>query len=250
MALATGSRQPGNGDGTRVTSVADGAVTNGTVAVRLAYGVTLLATVRDGGITLKLRESVWRALDVTLILLLGEGYLLGTKAFFTHYGSPCRRSVAATEKFLVDLHVAGLAIASGHLRSDDEAVVLFFILRCRRLVAIQAGYAFSGMLTHFIFVDHGVLLARVAFGAFSGSTNEIGGWLIEFHARPGAVDEKSAENQRNGNQDCDKHGAKRHLILQTNSPRERIGTLHRGHEERLDSEPVRSGLLRAKCNPG
>lgn len=82
--------------------------------------------------------------------------------------------MAAAHKLLINLLVAGPAIPRGHLRSNCEAVVLFLLLGLRRLVAIETGHARGGMLAHFVFVNHGVLLTRVALGALAGGPHEVG----------------------------------------------------------------------------
>jgi hypothetical protein len=106
--------------------------------------------------------------------------------------------MAAANEFLIDLFVTGFAIAGCHLGGKREAVVFFFGLSGRGLMTIEAGHALGGVLAHLEFMDDRVLLAGMAFGAFAGGADEIGGGLVEFTTRPGAVNQESSENQREG----------------------------------------------------
>ena len=116
----------------------------------------------------------------------------------------------AARKLLVDLLVTGAAIPGGHLRGDDEAVVLFLFLSLRGLVAIEARDSLGGVLAHLVFMHDRILLSQVTFGAFSSSADERSVWLVHFHARPGSLDQEGAQNKSEGNHDGHKYGTERH----------------------------------------
>jgi hypothetical protein len=80
-------------------------------------------------------------------------------------------------------------------------------------MAIQAIHALAGVQAYLVFVNHGVLHSRVAFGAFPRSAHEFRTGLIGFRFGPGAVEQKGGYNQGEGNDKRDKYGAKRHGLL-------------------------------------
>jgi len=65
-----------------------------------------------------------------------------------------------------------------------------------RLVAVETVDAFRGVLAHFVFVDDGILLAGMTFGALAGGFDKIGVGLVHFNAGTGALDKKRSQNQR------------------------------------------------------
>src|SRR5215813_7398272 len=103
--------------------------------------------------------------------LFGEVGLFCAEAGFSIDRGPRRSRVPAAHELLVDLFVAGAAVGGRNVRRDDKAVVILTIsfLSFLGLMAIEAVDALRGVLAHFIFVDDGILLAGVAFGAFACS---------------------------------------------------------------------------------
>ncbi len=118
--------------------------------------------------------------------------------------------MAAVQKFLVDLLVAHAAIACCKVSRNNEAVVLFLLLILSGLVTIEAVHAFLGMLAHFIFVHHRVLLPNVALGTFAGGANELCGRLFSLNLGSSAIDEKCTKNKSKGYYDGDEHRSKGH----------------------------------------
>ena len=102
----------------------------------------------------------------------------------------------AARVLVVDLRVARFAIARRNLRGNHEAVVFFFLLALRGLMAIEAAHAVGRVFAHLIFVNHGVLLVQVAFRAFSGGAHELRVGLLHLNGRPGALNQECSKYQR------------------------------------------------------
>src|SRR6266581_3438606 len=132
---------------------------------------------------------------------LGELGLLSSQAFRAEHRSPGGRGVAAAYEFLINLVVAGLAVSRREMSGNHKTVVieLVFSLALLRLVAIEAVHTNGGVLAHFVFVNDGILLSRMAFCAFPAGLDEGYIGLIDFRPRPGAVHEKSPYDQRKCN---------------------------------------------------
>lgn len=118
--------------------------------------------------------------------------------------------MAAVKELLIDAFVATTAIASGEFGGDDESVMVFLFLACGGLVAVETVDALAGVGAHFIFVDHGILCASMALGAFAGGANEIGTGLVRFDFGAGAVQQEGSKNQGECDDDSEKYGAERH----------------------------------------
>jgi len=171
-----------------------------------------------------LGERIGGTLHVAGIELLAESDLVGGEPFFSHDSGPGSCGVAAAREFLVDLFVAGAAIARSHLSGDYEAVVILFLLTLRGLVAVEAGNAFPGVLAHLKFMNDGILLMRMAFRAFAGGHDELRVGLVHLNAGPSPLDEESTKNQSEGDDEGDEHISKRHYVLRCGSgPAEREG---------------------------
>lgn len=82
-------------------------------------------------------------------------------------GGPTRRRVAATEEFLIDVLVAGAAIASRKVSANHKSVVIDLLLAGPGLVAVETIHIFLRVNRHLVFVNDRVLKASVTFGAFS-----------------------------------------------------------------------------------
>ena len=103
--------------------------------------------------------------------------------------------MATVQKLLIDVFVAAAAVPRGQLGGDHEAVMILFALAGSGLMAVEAVHTFLGVQAHLVFVNHGVLQARVALGAFSRGTHEVSAGLIGFGPGPGAIDQKCSQNQ-------------------------------------------------------
>ena len=117
--------------------------------------------------------------------------------------------MAAMQKLLINLFVATAAVSRGEAnRRNDESVMIFFLLPGRGLVAVQAVDALLRVAAHFVFMHHGILRPLVAFGAFSRGSHQIGARLPGLHAGPRPVDQKSRDDQTEGNDDGDEDRSK------------------------------------------
>jgi hypothetical protein len=100
------------------------------------------------------------------MLLFREVDLFGGQARFAINGSPRRRGVTA-------------AICARDrwrdMGGDDEPVVVLaiWLLSFLRLMTIEAANALAGVLAHLVFMNDGVLLARMPFGALAGGFDEV-----------------------------------------------------------------------------
>ncbi len=142
MALTACRGQAGQRDRTGVAGVAFGAGADSAIGVWFAYGVALIAAGRDGRMALRQRERIGRAFRPAWLELLTERDLLGREALLAMNGSPTGRSVAATQKLLVNAFVARSAVSGSQVVADDKAMVIHFILTRSGLVAVEAGDAF------------------------------------------------------------------------------------------------------------
>ena len=80
-------------------------------------------------------------------------------------------------------------------------------------MTIEAVDAFGRMRAELVLVDDGVLLLQVAFGTLAGGADERGGRLVGFHARARAIDEKSSDDQPEGENHRDEDRPERHELL-------------------------------------
>ncbi len=152
--------------------VAGGAVADRSVVVWFADRVALFAAAGHGGCALESDEWMRRPFYAAGLVGFGEGDLFGSEGLFAAHGGPGNGGVAAVQKFLIDLFVASAAVAGGDVAcGDDEAVVVFGFLSSRGLMAVEAVYAALGVLAHFVFVNDGVLGARMAVGALAGGAD-------------------------------------------------------------------------------
>jgi len=90
-------------------------------------------------------ERIRRTICATWLELLAEGDLLFAEALGAMHCRPAWRRVAAAQEFLIDVFVAGAAVARGEMIADDEAVMVDLILACGGRVAIEAGYVLPSM---------------------------------------------------------------------------------------------------------
>src|SRR5262249_49475968 len=118
VALRARPRQTRNGHRAGMSRVASSAISECSVGVRLADGMTLSATAGNRGRALELRNGIWRALHIARIVLFSGRHLLRRQALLSHNRGPGCCSVPAARKLLVDLLVTGTAISCGHVRGD------------------------------------------------------------------------------------------------------------------------------------
>jgi len=71
-------------------------------------------------------------------------------------------------------------------------VLAIWLLPFLRLLTIEAADALTSVLAHFIFVDDGILLAGMAFGALARGLSEVRVGLIRFNSRTRTLDQKRA----------------------------------------------------------
>ena len=112
-------------------------------------------------------EGIRRTPSAAWLELFAKRYLFRSKTLLTSHGGPTGSRVATAKEFLIDAFMAGSAITGRQVGTDDESVMIDFLLAGRGLVAIQAIYALLGMGRHFIFVNNRVLQTRVALSALS-----------------------------------------------------------------------------------
>ena len=67
-------------------------------------------------------------------------------------------------------------------------MVILFLLSGGGLMAVKAIHAFGCVQAHFIFVNYGILSARMTLGAFSGRTNQLGAGLRGLAFRSSTID--------------------------------------------------------------
>jgi hypothetical protein len=111
--------------------------------------------------------------------------------------------MAAAEKLLIDRFVAAAAIASSEQGRDRKPVMVFPLLPFHRLMTIKAVDALLRVSTDLILVHDRVLLLRVAFGALPSRAHELGRGLSPLDRRSRPVDQKSAHDE--GERDDDSH---------------------------------------------
>ena len=191
--------------------VACRAVANRPVVVGFADRVALLAAAGHGGSAFESDEWMRGPFYPARLIRFGEGDLFGRERLFSAHGGPGNSGVAAVEKFLIDLFVASTAIAGRDVaRGDDETIVVFGFLSLGGLVAVEAVDAALGVLAHFVFVNDGVLGARVAVGALASGADELGARLFGFRFGARAINEEGSDNHRESDGDSDEDVTKGH----------------------------------------
>ena len=111
------------------------------------------------------------------------------------------------------------AIGRGGAGIDDKTVVVFALLTCDDLVAIEAIYALARVGAHLEFMDNGVCSIQVALGAFAGGLHKRGARLLELGARPSRMKKIRGNNKSGGDDNGNEHSAKSHApnLLRTRS---------------------------------
>ena len=198
VALGAGARQPSDAHGTGVARVAGGAGADGAVGIGPADAVALIAAAGHRRAAFELRERMRGTASAAGLISFREVYLLRAEAFFAVDGGPRGCGMPAVEKLLVDVFMAGAAVAGGELGGNGKAVVVFFLLIGGGLVAIEAVHTFLGVGANLVFVDDGVLSARVAFGALAGGAHEICAGLVAFDFGAGALNQECGDYEGKG----------------------------------------------------
>ena len=199
VAMSAGTGLSGDCHRTGVTRVAGGAVTNRAVVVGFSDAVTLLAAAGHRRWPFQSGERMWRALDPSRLVSLGEIYLFRSKCFVPAYRSPRHCGVPAAQKLLIDIFMATSTVASSEAANNGESVVRLTFLSVRGLMAVEAIDPFLCVFTHFIFMNNRILSARMAISALSRSAYEVRFWLFGLNTRTCAVDQKCGQHQREGN---------------------------------------------------
>src|SRR4051812_37858656 len=161
MTLPARRRQAGNRHRARMACVAGGARPNRSVFVRLADAMAVRAAARRSRRAFERDERMRRTSCVPGLIPFCERHLLCTEPALAKHSGPGHRRVPAAKELLIDRFVTASAVSGGELRDDREAVMLLSVLRCGRLVAIEAVDATLRVPADLIFVDHGVLLRGV-----------------------------------------------------------------------------------------
>jgi len=79
-----------------------------------------------------------------------------------------------------------------------------------RLLTIKPANALAGVLTHLVFMNDRILLARTAFGAFAGGFDEVRVALVGLNTRTRTLNQKRAKDYSEGDGQRQKNGAKEH----------------------------------------
>src|SRR5579872_3891966 len=210
VALRASRGQPSQCNGTGVSRVASRAGADGAVVVWLADCMALLATRLHCRATFCNDEGVWRPLGAARLKLLAERDLFRSQALLAVDRGPAWRRMTAVQEFLIDAFVTTAAISCREMGADDKAVVILSLLAFGRLMAVETVHALFGVRAHLVFVDDGVLQARVALCTLSAGTDEVCCWLLGLNARPRTIDEKGAQDQCKRDGDRNEDRTKRH----------------------------------------
>src|SRR5262249_25175763 len=159
VALAAGTRLPGDRHRTGVTRMAAGAVADGAVFVGLADAVALFASAGHGGWPFESGKRMRGAVDASGLVRLGKIHLLRGKSFLAAHSCPRYSGVTAAQELLVNIFMTAPAVARGQTADDGESVVRLALLPIRRLMAIEAIHTFLSVFAHFVFMHNRILRA-------------------------------------------------------------------------------------------
>jgi len=90
-------------------------------------------------------ERIRRTPGAAWLELFAERYLFRSETLLSLHGGPTGSSMAAAKKFLIDAFMAGSAITGREVGTDDESVMIDFLLAGSGLVAVQTIYALLRM---------------------------------------------------------------------------------------------------------
>ena len=117
--------------------------------------------------------------------------------------------MSAAHELLIDLFVTRAAVGGRHSRGDDETVMVLAMLSRRRLVALQAINLALGVNAQLVFVDDGILLIGMAFGALARSPDEGRRGLVRHQMRPIPVQHERCNDQGRPDHERDEDRAKK-----------------------------------------
>src|SRR5262249_9160313 len=140
------------------------------------------------------------------LIALRQLDLLRLQTGLAVHRGPRRRRMAAAKKLLIDRLVAASAVSGAQPLRPPPTPGRASLLPVGRLMATQAVDASLRVPVHLELVHDGILLLRVALGAFACRARQRRGRLAALDRGPCAVDEERADDQREGNDDGDENG--------------------------------------------
>ena len=96
----------------------------------------------------------------------------------------------AVEELLINGFMTAAAVSRRKLCRNHKPVMVLFVLAGRRLMAIQAGHAFAGMLAQLIFMYDGILGAGMTFRTLAGGADKLSTGLFGLSFRARTVHQK------------------------------------------------------------
>src|SRR6478609_832795 len=111
------------------------------------------------------------------------GYGMVLAPLFAKNRGPRGNAMAAVGKLLILQRMALFAVGRGQCLAESEAVMLHLLLAGNLLVAFETIHALFGMNAEFIFVDDGIMLPRMALGAFARRLDECFAGMIGVDGR-------------------------------------------------------------------
>lgn len=238
VTLPTRCGKASNADRTRVPSVTDSTGPDRAVAVRLSHTVALITSAGFGQGSFQFSQWIGRTTSAARLILFRKTHLLGCEALLAVDRSPGGRGVATVEELLINVFVAAPAVPRRQLVGDDESVVVLLLLALGRLMAIEAVHALARVRAHLVFMDYGILRARMAFGAFSGCPNQLCARFFCLYFWASSVNQKRSHDQSESNHHSDEYRAKRHW-----KPPRKSEDGFRSLADQLEVLPVQGGRL-------
>jgi hypothetical protein len=178
---------------------------NRSVFVGLTDCVALFTTGSGCGMPFGKDKRIRRPLGPTWLKLFAKGNLFGSEALFSLHCCPAGSGVATAKELLIDPFMTGATVASRQVSTDNESVVIDFLLTRGRLMAIQAIDAFLRMSGHLIFVNDRVLETRMALSALPGSANKVGCRLCGLDTGTLAMDQERRQDESKCKDDSQKY---------------------------------------------
>jgi hypothetical protein len=174
-----------NSNRTGMACVTGRAGANRSVTIWLAYAVALLAAIGHCRTTLQLHKRMGRTARSSGLILFRKIHLIRRKPLFAIDRGPCRRRVAAAKKLLINVFMAAAAVPCSQFAGDHEAMVIFFLLAGRGLMAIEAVNTFCGVHAHFVFVNNGNIACARGTPRIFRSHEPTRRWVVQSQALVG-----------------------------------------------------------------
>ena len=206
MALRARAWPPRNPHRTQMPRVAGDTISDRAIGVRFSHAMALLASTSHRGCALCLDERMRRPPCASRLIRLRKIDLLRRQPLLPIDRRPGRRSMPAMQILLIYAFVATPAVSRGQLGGNHEPVMIFLVLACGRLMAIEAIHPFLAMHAHFVLVHHRVLRSCMALGTLPCCSYQFRARLFALHLRPCAIHQKRRQNQRKRNQHRKKYG--------------------------------------------